>query len=72
MQLKKKSKTELKQHIAEKGKKRKEIQQKIQDLNKKRVEYIKNNRKKEESNLEAALLNAIKKQGQKKSFSWEE
>lgn len=71
-ELKGKSKAELKQHIAEKSKKRKEIQQKIQELNKKRVVFIKNNRKKEESNLEQALLNAIKKQGEKKSFSWEQ
>ncbi|GAA4276966.1 vWA domain-containing protein [Aquimarina mytili] len=71
-QLKGKSKGELKQYISEKSNERKEIQQKIQELNKKRVTYLKNNRKKEESNLEAALLNAIKKQGRKKSFSWEE
>ncbi|MEW7293109.1 vWA domain-containing protein [Aquimarina sp. 2304DJ70-9] len=71
-ELRKKSKADLKQHITKKSKERKEIQQKIQELNKKRVTYIKNNRKKEETNLEAALLNAIKKQGRKKSFSWEE
>ncbi|MBP2832485.1 VWA domain-containing protein [Aquimarina sp. U1-2] len=70
-ELKEKSKAALKQHIAEKSKKRKEIQQKIQELNKKRVAYIKNNRKVEASNLEQALLNAIKKQGQKKTFTWE-
>ncbi len=70
--LQKKSKGELKQYIAEKSDERKKIQQKIQELNKKRITYIKNNRKKEDSNLEAALLNAIKKQGRKKSFSWEE
>ncbi|MCK8522408.1 VWA domain-containing protein [Aquimarina sp. D1M17] len=71
-ELKGKSKGELKKHIEEKSAKRKEIQQKIQELNKKRTTYIKENRKKEDSNLEAALLNAIKKQGKKKSFSWEE
>ncbi len=69
--LKGKSNTELKKYIAEKSTARKEIQQKIQKLNKKRVEYIKNNRKKDDTNLEAALLNAIKKQGKEKSFSWE-
>ncbi|MBQ4818657.1 vWA domain-containing protein [Aquimarina sp. MMG016] len=71
-ELKNKSKTELKQYVATKSKERAEIQQKIQELNKKRVEYIKNNRKKDDTNLEAALLNAIKKQGEKKSFSWDE
>ncbi len=71
-ELKEKSKTELKQYIAKKSKDRKEIQQKIQELNKKRITYLKNNRKKNDSNLETALLNAIKKQGKEKSFSWEE
>ncbi|WP_109851490.1 VWA domain-containing protein [Aquimarina sp. AU58] len=71
-ELKEKSKAELKQYIAEKSKTRKEIQQKIKELNKKRVSYIKENSKKDDTNLEAALLNAIKKQGRKKSFSWEE
>jgi hypothetical protein len=71
-ELKEKSKAELKQYIAEKSKTRKEIQQKIKELNKKRVLYIKENSKKDDTNLEAALLNAIKKQGRKKSFSWEE
>lgn len=71
-ELQQKPKSERKKYIAEKSKERSEIQKQIQELNKKRVEYIKNNRKKEESNLEAALLNAIKKQGENKSFSWEE
>lgn len=71
-ELKAKSKTELKQYIAEKGTARKEIQQKIKELNKKRVQYIKDNSKKDDTSLETALLNAIKKQGRKKSFSWEE
>lgn len=70
--LQQKSKSERKQYIVEKSKERAEIQQQIQELNKKRVEYIKNNRNKEERNLETALLNAIKKQGESKSFSWEE
>ncbi|MFD2564114.1 vWA domain-containing protein [Aquimarina rubra] len=70
-ELKGKSKTELKQYIAEKGNERKEVQQKIQELNKKRIEYIKNNSKKDDSNLEAALIKAIKTQGERKSFSWE-
>ncbi|WP_103069963.1 vWA domain-containing protein [Aquimarina sediminis] len=71
-ELKGKSKTEIKQYIAKKSSERKEIQQKIKELNKKRVSYIKNNRKKDETSLETALLNAIKKQGSKKSFTWED
>jgi len=72
VELQDKSTAELKKHIAEKSAKRKEIQQKIQELNKKRVEYIKTNSKKNDTSLETALLNAIKSQGKKKSFSWEE
>ena len=71
-ELQDKSTAELKKHIAEKSAKRKEIRQKIQALNKKRVEYIKNNSKKNDTSLETALLNAIKSQGKKKSFSWED
>jgi len=71
-ELKDKSKAELKQYITQKSNERKEIQKKIQELNKKRLVHIKNNSKKEESSLEAALIKAIKTQGQKKSFSWEE
>ncbi|WP_108802205.1 VWA domain-containing protein [Aquimarina sp. Aq107] len=69
-ELKDKSKTELKQYVAQKSNERKEIQKKIQELNKKRLVYIKNNSKKDDANLEAALIKAIKTQGERKSFSW--
>ncbi|WP_299255958.1 vWA domain-containing protein [uncultured Aquimarina sp.] len=71
-ELKNKSKAELKQYVSEKSNERKEIQKKIQELNKKRITYIKNNSKKDVSNLETALIKAIKTQGEKKSFSWKE
>ncbi len=71
-ELKDKSKTELKQYISQKSNERKDIQKKIQELNKNRLEYIKKNSKKDESNLETALINAIKNQGKKKAFNWEE
>ncbi|SEL18866.1 von Willebrand factor type A domain-containing protein [Aquimarina amphilecti] len=69
-ELKNKSKTELKQYVAKKSNERKEIQKKIQELNKKRMVYIQNNSKKDDTNLEAALIKAIKTQGERKSFSW--
>ncbi|MBQ4803209.1 VWA domain-containing protein [Aquimarina sp. MMG015] len=69
-ELKDKSKTEIKQYVAQKSNERKEIQKKIQELNKKRLVYIKNNNKKDDANLEAALIKAIKNQGERKSFSW--
>lgn len=71
IELKEKSHKELKQYIVQKSKERKEIQDEIQNLNKKRLTYIKNNSKKDGANLEAALIKAIKTQGQRKSFSWE-
>ncbi|MHA7056021.1 vWA domain-containing protein [Aquimarina sp. M1] len=71
-ELKGKSKTDLKKYITQKSNERKEVQEKIQKLNKKRMEYIKNNSKKDDSNLEAALIKAIKTQGERKSFSWKE
>ncbi|MDY8136675.1 vWA domain-containing protein [Aquimarina sp. 2201CG5-10] len=71
-ELQKKTKSERKKYIEEKSIERKEIQNKIQELNKKRVAYIKNNSKKDDTSLETALLNAIKKQGKKKSFTWDE
>ncbi|WP_299244023.1 vWA domain-containing protein [uncultured Aquimarina sp.] len=71
-ELKNKSNTELKQYISEKSNERKEVQKKIQELNKKRITYIKDNSKKDASNLEAALIKAIKTQGERKSFSWKE
>jgi len=63
---------ELKQYITKKSNERKEVQKKINELNKKRVAYIKSNRNKNESNLETALINAIKTQGKRKAFSWDE
>lgn len=71
-ELKNASKNELKQYITKKSNERKEVQKKINELNKKRVAYIKSNRKKNESNLETALINAIKTQGKRKAFSWDE
>ena len=71
-ELKNKSDKELQQYISKKSAERKEIQKKIQELNKKRMTHIKNNRTTKESSLESALMNAIKTQGKKKSFRWEE
>ncbi len=70
-ELKNKSKKEIKQHVAKKSAERKKIQHQIQEINKKRTAYIKNNSTKDDTSLEAALLKAIKKQGEKKAFNWE-
>ncbi len=68
--LKGKSQKEIKQYILEKGAERKDIQQQIQLLNTKRKDYIKNQKRTDKNNLEDALINAIKKQGKAKSFTW--
>ncbi len=69
--LQQKSPHELKAYIAKKSAERKAIQAEIQTLNQKRMAHIKTQQSNGENPLEAALLNAIKKQGMKKAFTWE-
>ena len=69
--LKEKSKAEIKEYIAQKSTARKDIQEQIKEVNKKRMQYLKDHSKQKDNNLETALLNAIKKQGKQKSFTWE-
>jgi len=71
-QLQNKSAKEIKNYVGEKRKERSEIQQKIQELNKKRKVYVakkqQENTKKNE--LESVMIKAIKKQAEKKNYSW--
>lgn len=69
--LRKKSKKEIESYIKEKSEERKLIQEKIQELNNKRLAFVKKNSDNKQGGLENALLQAIKDQGKKKSFSWE-
>ncbi|MEO9510844.1 MAG: VWA domain-containing protein [Flavobacteriaceae bacterium] len=70
-ELKGKSKTEIKQYIAEKKAEREKIQKQIQELNRKREAYIAKNQNEETGELENALLSAIKNQAAKKNYNWD-
>ncbi len=68
-ELKGKSTQEKKNIIAAKSKERRDIQHQIQELSKKRKAFIAKEQPKNE--LERAMLNAIKKQAEKKDYKWE-
>lgn len=61
-------------YIAKKAQERKQIQKQIQDLNTKRINYIAKQNKEagNENSLDAAMINAIKKQATDKGFSFKE
>jgi hypothetical protein len=71
-ELKGKSVTEISSFIQEKKKERTKIQKEIQELNTKREVYISKNQKDDsKGELENAMLEAIKKQAEKKNFTWD-
>lgn len=62
---------EIETYIKAKKEKRNSIQKEIQELNKKRELYIANHQDKHrKGELENAMLEAIKKQAEKKNYSW--
>lgn len=67
-----KTNTEIEAEIANKKATRIKIQEQIQNLDKKRQEYIVNNQEEASGELENAMLNAIKKQAEKKNYKWDE
>ncbi len=72
-ELKNKSNAEMKKYISDKKNERIKIQKEIQELNKKREAYIAKNQDKDSNGeLENAMLNAIKKQAEKKNYTWQE
>ncbi len=70
-ELKNKSDKEIEAFIASKKVERNKIQSEIQDLNKKREAYISENQKEATGELENAMLNAIKRQAEKKNYKWD-
>ena len=71
-ELKGKSKAEMKKYISNKKEERIKIQKEIQELNKKREAFIaKNQESGSKGELENAMLNAIKKQAEKKNYTWQ-
>jgi len=71
IELKNKSKKEIKAYISKKREERKTIQKKIQELNTNRKQYILNQRKSQTNGLENAMIKAIKKQAKLKNYKWE-
>jgi len=71
-ELKDKSETEITAYIKEKKSERAKIQNEIQELNKKREAYISKNQKEDsKGELENAMLEAIKRQAEKKNYKWD-
>lgn len=70
-QYQNKTNTEIEAEIANKKATRTKIQQQIQALNKKRQAYIAKNQEEASGELENAMLNAIKKQAERKNYKWD-
>lgn len=71
-ELKGKSSSEIKKYIEQKKTERVKIQKEIQKLNTKREAYVvKNQKEGSKGELENAMLEAIKKQAEKKNYKWE-
>ncbi|MGB5436073.1 MAG: hypothetical protein WBM98_09295, partial [Maribacter sp.] len=70
--LQDKSTSEITHYIETKKKERSDIQKEIQELNAKRDAFIaKNQKENAKGELENAMLEAIKKQAEKKNYSWD-
>ncbi|OAB81717.1 vWA domain-containing protein [Cochleicola gelatinilyticus] len=70
-ELKEMSTSELKKHITNQRKKRTEIQTEIQKLNEKRRIFLSNTTTEASDGLGNAMLRALKKQAEKKNYSWD-
>jgi hypothetical protein len=69
--LKGKSAAEIKKYLETKRSEREKIQNEIKELNEQRRQYISENSKQTDNGLESAMVQAIKKQAEKKSYTWE-
>jgi len=70
-ELKGKSSSEIKKYLEGKRKEREAIQNEIKELNEQRRKYISENNKQTDNGLESAMVQAIKKQAEKKNYSWD-
>jgi len=68
--LQNKSKSELKAFVTEQGLERKRIQNKIKELSEKRRQFVANAKSENTNGLESVLIDAIKKQAEKKNYTW--
>jgi hypothetical protein len=66
-----KSKTQIKEYVARQRKEREAIQKEIADLNEKRRKFIAANKKEGDNGLESAMIQALKKQAEKKEYNWD-
>ncbi|PWH84232.1 hypothetical protein DIS18_06765 [Algibacter marinivivus] len=71
MELKGKTKTEIKTYVTKKSKEREAIQNEIAALNTKRKSYLSKQKSVHSNNLENAMTKAIKEQAKKKKYTWE-
>lgn len=70
-ELKGKSASEIKKYLEAKRNEREAIQNEIKELNEQRRKYISENSKQTDNGLENAMVQAIKKQAEKKNYTWE-
>lgn len=70
-ELKGKNASEIKKYLEAKRTEREEIQKQIMDLNEQRRKYISENTKETSNGLEDAMVQAIKKQAEKKNYTWD-
>ena len=68
--LKGKSTKEIKVYVEKQRNERNQIQDKISELNNKRRDFIANNKKDSSNELENAMIQALKKQAEKKDYKW--
>ena len=66
------SEKELKAYLEQQGKRRREIQEEIREVNAQREAYLAQEAGAEESGLQRALLEAVKKQAGQKDYRWVE
>lgn len=71
MELKGKTKTEIKTYVTKKSKEREAIQNEITALNTKRKSYLSKQKSVRSNNLENVMTKAIKEQAKKKKYTWE-
>ena len=69
-ELKGKTKSELKAYVNKQRMERNRIQSEIAKFNKKRREFISQAKTETSNGLESVMIKAIKKQAQKKNYSW--
>lgn len=69
-ELKGKNEAEIKAYVEAKRKERQQIQEEIATLNKKRLDYVAKHSSDKDNELRNAMISAIKKQANNKSYHW--